>query len=278
MNRTRRPWVPFHRAVFAHAVRAALRTGVISALGLGAFTWIIMASSASFSADAANVPPIIADPPRAIVALLGGAADLLHAPGWLAAGLVHPIVLSLSAVGAFLVPASSGVSELERGTLDLVLARPVSRTAVIGAKTAAALVILAVVMCGGILGTLVARVTVDGASSLSVASVLRAFAGQFLLFACFAMLALWIFASAHVRSRALGTTIGVLIGAFLVNFLSLLFDVLEPIGYATPFRYFRAGSVLAGGGWVAGFGVLAATSGAFALVARRTFARRDLTR
>lgn len=267
-----------NRPVFAHAVRAALRTGMISAVGLGAFTWIIMASSASFSADAANIPPIIADPPRAIVALLGGAADLLHAPGWLAAGLVHPIVLSLSAVGAFLIPAASGVSELERGTLDLVLARPVSRSAVLTAKMAATLVILAVVMCGGILGALVARVTVDGAEALSTISVVRAFAGQFLLFACFGMIALWIFAGAHLRSRALGTTIGILIGAFLVNFLSLLFDALEPIGYATPFRYFRAGSLLGGGGWLIGFCVLAAASVLCAFGARRTFTRRDLTR
>lgn len=268
----------FSAPVFTHAVRAALRTAIIAAIGLGAFTWIIMASSASFSSDAANIPPIIADPPRAIVALLGGAADLLRAPGWLAAGLVHPIVLSLSAVGAFLVPASSGVSELERGTLDLVLARPVSRTAVLGAKMGAMLVILAVVMCGGVLGALVARFTVEGADALSAAAIARAFAGQFLLFTSFGMIAMWIFSGARLRSRALGATIGILIGAFLVNFLSLLFDALELIGYATPFRYFRAASVLADGPWLLGFGVLVATSLACAFGARRTFVRRDLTR
>lgn len=266
------------RPVFAHAVRSALRTAIIASIGLAAFTWIIMASSATFASDAANIPPIIREPPRAVVALLGGAANLLVAEGWLAAGLVHPIVLSLSAIGAFLVPAASGVTELERGTLDLVLARPVSREQVWLAKAAATLLVLGIVIGGGVAGALVSRYTVSGAGSLSVAEIARAFAGQYLLFACFAMIALRIFAGAHLRSRALGVSVGAIIAAFLVNFLSLLFDALEPMGYVTPFRYFRAASVLAGGSWLPGIVTLAVASVVLLAWSRRTFVRRDLAK
>lgn len=267
-----------NREVFLHAFRASRRTALLCALGMAAFTWVIMSSSALFATDAANIPPIVRDPPRALVAFFGGTANLLIPEGWLAAGLVHPIVMSLSALGAFIVPASSGIAELERGTLDLVLSRPISRVQVLYAKALAMLTAVAIVSVGGIVGTIIARYTVTGAMELSTVEILRAFAGQFLLFATFGMIALWLFARGKLRSRSLGAAIGVLIGSFLVNFLSLLFDLLEPLGLATPFRYFRAANVLSGKPWVSGFAVLIVVSAAFLALARRSFTTRDLSR
>jgi ABC-2 type transport system permease protein len=264
--------------VFRQALRASMRTALLCALGMGAFMWVIMLSSSLFASDTGNIPTIVQDPPRAIVALFGGAANLLEPEGWLAAGLVHPIVMSLFALGAFMVPAASGITELERGTLDLVLSRPISRSQVLFAKAAAMVVTLATVTLGGIAGTLVARVTIAGSSALSLTEVALSFAGQFLLFLTFGVIALWLFARGALRSRALGATIGILIGSFLINFLSLLFDALEPLGYVTPFRYFRAASVLAGNAWLPGFAVLIGASVVILVMARRVFTRRDLSR
>lgn len=264
--------------VFTHAVRSARRTALLCAVGMAAFMWVIMLSSSLFASDTENIPTVVQDPPRAIVALLGGAANLLEPEGWLAAGLVHPIVMALFALGAFMVPVASGITELERGTLDLVLSRPISRSQVLLAKAAAMVVSLATVSVGGVVGTLVARVTVDGADALSLREVGLAFAGQFLLFLTFGVVALWLFARGALRARALGLTIGILIGSFLINFLSLLFDGLEPLGLVTPFRYFRAASVLAGRAWLPGFIALACASSFGLLMARRVFTRRDLSR
>jgi ABC-2 type transport system permease protein len=265
------------RASFRLALRQGARTAAIVSVGLGLFYWVIMASSAGFASDAAHLPKILIHPPRALTALVGGMTDFVSARGWLATGMFHPVVLSLQTIGAFLVASSSGATELERGTLDLVLARPVRRASYLGARAAAGLLILTIVELGGLAGALASRKLVRSAAALPVGSILRAFAGSWILFAAFGAITLWIFARSHLRSRALGASVGVVVAAFFVNFVALLFGSVEWLRFVTPFHYFRAGELLTGGGGL-GMLVLAGIAIAFAALALWEFARRDLTR
>jgi len=266
------------RATLLLSLRQGARTAAIVAVGLGLFYWVIMVSSAGFAGDAAHLPKFLLSPPRAITALVGGTSDFLSARGWLATGMFHPVVLSLQTVGAFLIATSTGATELERGTLDLVLARPVRRASYLGARALAGLIILTIVEAGGVAGALISRRVVKGAHALSVPGVLRAFAASWLLFAAFSMITLWLFARSRLRSRALGAAIGVVVGAFFVNFVSLLFAQLSWLRFVTPFHYMRTVELLRGSGGGDGMIVLAFIAIAFGALALIEFSRRDLTR
>ncbi|HVL32941.1 MAG TPA: ABC transporter permease subunit [Actinomycetota bacterium] len=265
-------------ATFRLAVRQALPGALVTALGLGVFFWVIMVSSSGFAGEPGNLPPFLLRPPRAVRALVGGSFDFTAPQGWLSTGVFHPVVLSLQTLGAFLVATGSGVTELDRGTLDLVLARPVSRRSYLLARAAAALVVLTIVEAGGLIGALVSRQTVSGAATLPIEDIALVFAGSWVLFAAFAMAALAIFAIAHLRGRALGVAIGMVVATFFFNFLSLLFEAFEWIRFFSPFHYYGAREMLSGGPWVGGTVVLGAIAVASLGIAIVGFERRDLTR
>ncbi|MFA5891600.1 MAG: ABC transporter permease subunit [Actinomycetota bacterium] len=265
-------------AVFRHAMRQAARTGAMLGIGLGLFFFLVMLSSVSFIDQAGNVPGLLAKPPRAMRAFVGGAADFTTPAGWVAVGMFHPVVLALQTAGALLVASNSGASELERGTMDFVLSRPVGRTAMLSAKMAAGLSILMLVVSGGVTGTFVAKAAIPGVRNLPVAHTLIAFGGSWLLFSVFAMFAFAVFATASLRSRALGVAAGTTIGMFFLNFVALLFDGASWMRFFTPFHYFSAANILESRPYATDLGILAGLAVVFAIAAVRVFSRRDLAR
>ncbi len=264
---------------FRHALRHNVRTALILAVGLGLFYWVIMFSSASFLGKPGEpLPSFFTNPPRAISAITGGSADFLRPQGWLSSGMVHPVVLALLTVGAFVVSTGSGATELERGTLDLILSRPVRRRSYLTSRALASLVILTIVEAGGLIGMLISRQNVRGVRALSIGDILTAFGLQWLLFATFSMIALAIFAGAHLRSRALGLSVGIVVGTFFINFVSLLFDSTYWMRFFTPFHYFAAVRAVNHEPFLADSLVLVALAAAAGVYAVRRFATRDLTR
>ena len=264
---------------FRIAVRHSARPIVFLSLGLGVFFWVTLLSSSSFLGDGSQpLPEFIRNPPRAVQALVGGSGDFLSPTGWLSTGMLHPIVLALATMGAFMIVVGTGATELERGTLDLVLSRPMRRRSYLLARAAAGVLMLGIAIAGGLVGTLVSRIVVRGAEQLPVEETLVVFGAQWLLFIGFAMIALWIAARSHLRSRALGASIAVVVGAFFVNFLSLLFDSLSWLGYLSPFHYFNVANIIEGRPFGGHLVVLAVIAVVGAVAAVWEFERRDLTR
>jgi ABC-2 type transport system permease protein len=263
---------------FRHALFRSLRTALILAGATGLFYWVILLSSSSFFGVAQELPPFFREPPRIMQAFLGGSADFISPVGWLSTGTIHPVILSLTTIGGFMAVARSGATELEHGTLDLVLTRPVGRVPYLVARAAAALVLLTTVELGGLAGTMIARASVKGVDRIPARDIAMTFAGHWLLFAAFTMIALLIFARGSLRSRALGLSIGIVVGMFFLNFLSLLFDATTWMGYLSPFHYYNAAKILSGEGFLMDWLVLAGIAVAAGTAAVRLFARRDLTR
>ena len=266
-------------AAFRFAIRHSIRSAAFLALGLGLFYWVTLLSSSSFLGDGDQpLPEFLTEPPRTLQALIGGSGDFLSPTGWLASGMLHPIVLALTSMGALMVVAGTGSAELERGTLDLVLSRPITRRAYLISRASAGLMLLTLVVVGGLTGTLISRVVVDRVDQLPIGKTVMGFGAMWLLYAGFAMIGLWIFARSHLRSRALGAVIAVVVLSFFVNFVSLLFDVLSWLGYLSPFHYFNIANIIEGRGFVGHMVVLAGISVGAGALALWEFERRDLTR
>lgn len=268
--------------VFRQALRQVVRPSIIVSLATGAFFYLILLSSSSFVTDIATdpsqAPGFFREPPKAIEAFLGGSADFFSPEGWLAAGMLHPVVLALQTAGALMVAGGAVAAELERGSLELVLSRPVGRGSFLRAKAAAALATVTSVHLGALGGAFLARAFVEGVDGIPVARILLVLAASWLLFAAFAMIAMLISARSSLRGRAVGATVGIVVASFFLNFMALLFDEIRGLRFASPFHYFRPADLLSGEPFAGDLAVLAAVAVGCALLAGRRFARRDLTR
>lgn len=244
---------------------------------LALFYWMSLAISSSFLKDLGGIP-VFAEPPRALSAFLGGAGSFVSPEGWLATTFMHPIVLSMSIVGAFVVASSTGAQELENGTLDLVLSRPIGRSQYLRGRLAAGLLLSTVVQFGTLAGVGVAYATIADVRNLSIARVVVTCLGAVALYGMFTCLAIWVFSAGSQRGRTLSIAIGAVTAAYLINFIALAFEVTSFLSPFTPFRYFRPGAMLNGEEIMLPFTVLPALAMFSALGAVRTFRRRDLTR
>ncbi|HEV8650982.1 MAG TPA: ABC transporter permease subunit [Actinomycetes bacterium] len=263
--------------VLRHTLRQVRRPLGVLALGAGAFFYLVLLASSSFTKQAPNLP-FFQSPPKAMTAFLGGSADFFHAAGWLATGMTHPVTLSLLTSSALLVAAGSVATEVERGTIDLVLVRPVGRVPFLLAKALASIVAVTAAEAGGLAGVLLARQTIGGVRALSVGSVLRAFTGSWLLFVGVAMVGMLVSARSSLRGRAIGVTVGIVVAWFFMNFIALLIDGISGLRYASPFHYFQPTDLLAGKASGGDLLILAAVAAVALLWAVAWFTRRDLTR
>jgi ABC-2 type transport system permease protein len=182
----------------------------------------------------------------------------------------QPLVL-----GAFAVLAGSGllVADEENGTLDLVLAHPISRTSLLFGRLLAFLtatvVILAVSWLGFILGmTWTALDLSMGAMALPYLSLLA-----LLLF--FGSLALLLSLVLPSRRLAAMTTGVVLLSSYFLTTLARMDKGLETIALFTPTHYYQGGDAIAGLNWEWFLGLLAA-AGLFTGLAWWCFERRDV--
>ncbi|MFI6676812.1 ABC transporter permease [Kribbella sp. NPDC050470] len=263
--------------VLRQTLRQVRRTLGVLSLGVGAFFYLVLLASSSFTKDAPNVP-FFQTPPKAMTAFLGGSADFFHADGWLSAGMTHPVILALLTSSALLVAAGSVAAEVERGTIDLVLARPVGRVSFLLAKALASIVAVTAAELGGLAGVLVARQTIDGVRELPIGAILRAFTGSWLLFTAVAMVAMLVSARSSLRGRAIGITVGIVVAWFFMNFIALLIDDVSGLRFASPFHYFRPIDLLAANAPTADLLVLAVIPPVALLLAATAFTHRDLTR
>jgi ABC-2 type transport system permease protein len=263
--------------VFRQTLRQVRRTLVVLSLGVGAFFYLVLLASSSFTKEAPNLP-FFQSPPKAMTAFLGGSADFFHADGWLSAGMTHPVILSLLTSSALLVAAGSVATEIERGTIDFVLVRPVGRVPFLLAKALASIVAVTAAEAGGLAGVLLARQTIGGVGELAISSVLRAFTGSWLLFVGVAMVGMLVSARSSLRGRAIGITVGIVVAWFFMNFIALLIDGISGLRFASPFHYFRPIDLLSGTVPQGDLLILGAVPVVALLWASIGFTRRDLTR
>ncbi len=201
--------------------------------------------------------------------------DLTSPQGYLGSyvfGLLVPILL---AVFMIVMGSRAIAGDEESGTLDLVLAHPVSRPRLLLARFAA-LVTQVVVVCVVVYLLLLAmsgpaKFAEVGAGYLGAATVQLAMFGI-----CIAALALGVGAATGRRAVAIGTGTAVAVLGYFGNNLAPQVHGLEWARYLSPFFYFSGNKPLVNGidpGYV---GVLLAAAAVFVAAGLVRFQRRDL--
>jgi ABC-2 type transport system permease protein len=207
-----------------------------------------------------------------VISMFGDIARLTTPGGFLSLALFSflPLVLGVFAI---LVGSGLVVADEESGTLDLVLAHPVSRTALYLGRLLAfvvvTLAILALSWLGFLAATAWSRLNVGwwalARPYVSLAAVLLFFGG----------LALLLSLMLPARRTAAMTAGLVLLASYFLTTLARLDKGLEPVARFSPMSYYQSGDAIDGlnGRWLLG---LLAAAGLFDVLAWWCFQRRDI--
>jgi ABC-type transport system involved in multi-copper enzyme maturation permease subunit len=205
-----------------------------------------------------------------------GGGDVFSLSGSLALGLIHPISIILTSVFAVGYTAAAVAGERQRGTLEVVLARPVSRQALYFTLVAASFSFIAIAMAALLTGG------VTGATLGGVVSELRfrylplLWLNALLLFGALAAVGLAASVTFDRLTPALGWALGISIVMYVLEVLGSLWPDAEPLQPYSLFHYLQARAILTGEGDPIDLAVLTSAiliAMAWSLV---VFPRRDL--
>jgi ABC-2 type transport system permease protein len=212
--------------------------------------------------------------PPALEAFLGADLAISTPAGYLNAEFFSWIIILLL-VYAVMQGSGAIAGEESSGTIDLLLAQPISRASVTLTKTAATLTGAASIIAIGYLGFLVTLPFIS--MDIALTDVLIACANMLPLTMFFFALSLWFGAVAPSRAYANAAAIAVATAAYAVETLASGVEEIRGIRYASPFYYYGRGLPLIEGidWWHAG--LLCALSLALVALAVRTFSARDVT-
>lgn len=175
-----------------------------------------------------------------------GSGSLFSLPGAVTLGTQHPIAIALLAVFAIGSSSVAIAGERQRGTLEILLARPLTRSGVY-ASIAVALLIVIGVSLAALLAGFVAGAAIQGVSEdLAVENMPLVFLNGFLLWGAFATFGL----AASVSFDRAGPAVSLALSYLLLNYFfeilgSLWADVAWTQEYSL-FHHFNPTEILAG--------------------------------
>jgi len=207
-------------------------------------------------------------------AFLGDLTDLASSVGFLTAyifSMMVPVMMLIYAIG---VGAGAIAGEEERGTLDLLLANPISRRQVLLEKFATLLagtaILAAVLWLGLWLGAI--AVSMD----ISPMRLAEATLSMVLLVVCLGALALAAGAARGKRGVAAGLASAVAVVSYLINNMAPVAEVLETCLPLSLFYYYVGNDPLVNGLDPVHVAVLVGLTALFVVIGVVTFDRRDL--
>jgi ABC-2 type transport system permease protein len=204
----------------------------------------------------------------------GGEVDYLSGAGYLGSELFSfmvPLLFLIAAVGA---GAGAIAGEEERGSLDLLLSTPLSRTRIALEKLGA--VTIEVTGLGGMLLVCLAIGAPLVDMDVGVGKLASACIGAVALALVFGGLAFGLGAATGRRVLAIGAAVAAAVAAYVVNGLAPLVPAFEAVQKLTPFYHYAAGDPLRSGLDLPRLLLLLAVSAAFGLAGLVAFARRDI--
>jgi ABC-2 type transport system permease protein len=178
-------------------------------------------------------------------------------------------------IGIFAILAGSGMlaGDEENGTMDLILAHPVSRTELFMSRILAFLVATIGILVLNWIGFLIG---IPGSGlDLNALEIGRPFISLFAQLMLYGMLALVLSMLLPSRRMAAMTSGILMVASFFITALARLDENLETVAKISPMNYYQGGMAIDGlkWGWVAG---LLGISALFILIAWWRFERRDI--
>lgn len=205
-----------------------------------------------------------------------GGGDIFSLSGSLALGAIHPISLILNSIFAVGFAAAAVAGERQRGTLEVLLARPVSRRVTYVTLLAATFVFVALALAANILGAIVGSVVAGVSGELTLDRLPRLWLSGFLVFSAIGAIALAASVSFDRLTPALGISVAVVVVMYVLEVLGTFWPDAKGLQPYSLFHYYDAKAILENASSVANLvlpAIVAVVAIAWALV---EFPRRDL--
>lgn len=213
-------------------------------LGVLSFILINMVFYPTFKDQADELTKSFASLPKAALQLFGGSSDFFSPVGFLNSQIFFLMLPMLLTILAVALGSSLIAGEEKDGTLETLLARPISRGRVMIAKIIAGTLEMLIV-------SLVAALTVVISArlvNLDVPSMRIALAtiNSLLLAYCTGAVAFLLSATGRARGAAIGVAAFIGFGGYMITSLSGTVKWLRGPSHAFPFDYFQSEPILRG--------------------------------
>jgi ABC-2 type transport system permease protein len=258
-------------AEFKHTLRRLRGQMIGWSIGLALYA-LMMVSLFDSIAGIEGFEEMIASYPPELMAFFGDMMGISTPRGYLDIYYFSYMALIIG-IYAVVVGAGLLVGDEEKGILDLVMAHPVSRTALFWGRLLGFVVATIVIL----LVSWLSWVLPAGSTGMDLTWIefLRPFVplfGQLLLWGTLALLLSMLLPSGRMTAMLAS---GLLVANFLVGGLANINEDLKAIVEFTPMYYYQGGKAIDGIDWGPLAGLLAASL-LFALLAWWRFARRDI--
>ena len=205
-----------------------------------------------------------------------GGADLFSLSGSIALGFTHPFTLLLMGIMAIAFPALAIAGERDRGTLEVTLARPISRRGLFGTLYLAGLIFVGLLLAIMLVASAISTYAVGLGDEIRLERMVQLWLGGWLLFVGIMSLA---FLVSTISDRA-GPAIGIPAVFVLLNYLAFAIGSIWPdakwLEDYSMFNLLKAQEVLENGIAMSDAVIMLAFATVFVVLALYLFPRRDI--
>lgn len=260
------------RALVRKALSQERRSAIGWGLGLLAIAVMYSAFYPSIKESASTFSGYLDQLPEAVRGLIGD--DFTTPAGYLRAetfSLLGPLLFLMFAIGT---GARSIGGEDEAGTLEILLSLPVRRREVLLAR-----MVTTALLTGALASVLgIALIVVGPVFEVDVppGQILSAAAMLWLVGMAFGAIATAIGAATGRRSTAVAATGAIAAAAYILNVFAPTVEVLRPLRFLSPFRWYLDPDPLVAGLRIANVAVLLGIAAAATLFGLLAFERRDV--
>lgn len=205
-----------------------------------------------------------------------GSGDIFSLTGSVALALIHPIALILTSVFAVGFSSSAIAGERQRGTLEVVLARPLGRRSLFFTLLFAAWLFVSTALAALLAGSIVGATLAGVLSQMPMTHLPLLWINALLLFGAVAAVGLAASASFDRFAPALGWTLGIEVVMYVLEVLGSLWPDAAFLQKYSLFHYLKAKAVLAGAATPTDLVILAAVIAMAIVWSMVVFPKRDL--
>jgi ABC-2 type transport system permease protein len=220
--------------------RARLLAVLVAAIAWGALIPVIYNEFSDVIRDLANSGAF----PREMMNF--GSGSLFTLPGSITLGLQHPLGIAMLGIFAVGASATAVAGERARGTLEVLLARPISRTTLYVSILVALLLIVLIVLSaiiGGMIGSATAVGIVD---ELDLGQLPLVLVNGFGLWAAFTTFGLAMSVTFDRPGPAIGITLAFLLISYFLEILGSLWTDAAWTQQYSLLHHFNPGAILTG--------------------------------
>jgi len=242
------PWrfLPFSPALLGRIWRDYWYIGVVCGTTVFGFHWIVITFLPKYNLRYRLY--MVKNLPQILKGMIGqDILEIISYTGITSFAYIHPVSLAILIGFAAMVPTWMLAGQIDTGTIELLLATPLSRRKIFGTTLLASLVGGALLIGSMLLGTWMGVSTTKLTEPVELGRILVVALNLYALYVV-VMSASMLFGSIFsFRSLAVGWTVGVAVASYLLHFLSEWWPFVAKISFLGPLYYFRPIKIAAGG-------------------------------